>query len=101
MALDKQEWEPKFFSVAGLRCAVLTGDTNTSLTDCLSTDIILSTPEKVFHWKYSISWVVTTTCSFTAVGLYDKKMEKLFSDYREHKTADGAFVLHKVTGENI
>ena len=45
--IEIQEWEGKFFRVAGLRCALLTGDTNTSLADCLATDIILSTPEKV------------------------------------------------------
>jgi hypothetical protein len=42
-----QDWEQKFWSILKLRCAVLTGDTNTTLADCLATDIILSTPEKV------------------------------------------------------
>jgi hypothetical protein len=62
-----QEWEQKFSRIAGLRSAVLTGDTNTSLADCLATDIILSTPEKVqintkekkIAWQYEITFDIS------------------------------------------
>jgi replicative superfamily II helicase len=41
-----QDWEQKFTSNFGLRCAEVTGDTSLSNQEMANADIILSTPEK-------------------------------------------------------
>jgi hypothetical protein len=91
-----QDWEQKFWSILKLRCAVLTGDTNTTLADCLATDIILSTPEKVR--AHALNFVLEfasrkrsffLTPTYLIVGFDDAKMEELLTNYRNHKASYG------------